>query len=162
MIGLVVITYVAEINVSSDLKKNIQEKLDTYKMNSSDLERKAGLSPTAVRKILLGTSLNPTLETIKAIASVFDCSIDELVGTRIVEERNKVSDAFLEKHNIDIKLFNDIVNFSCDHALSHKQDININDFMSFITETYKYCTVKKNSSVDKDFIEWFFSQKFKS
>lgn len=65
------------------LKDIIQDKLKEHKMNASDLERKAMLAPSSIRKILLGTSKNPTLETLNAICDVFNCSIDELVGRNL-------------------------------------------------------------------------------
>ncbi len=71
------------------LKDIIKSKLEEYNMNASDLERKAGLAPSSVRKILLGTSQNPTLETLNAICDVFHCSIDELVGREPISKNHK-------------------------------------------------------------------------
>ena len=71
------------------LKDIIQSKLEEYHMNASDLERKAGLAPSSIRKILLGTSQNPTLDTLNAICNVFHCSIDELVGRKQINKDYK-------------------------------------------------------------------------
>ncbi|MBP9752191.1 MAG: helix-turn-helix transcriptional regulator [Proteobacteria bacterium] len=145
----------------SQLKKNIQEKLDYFQMNSSELERKAGLSSTSVRKILLGNSQNPTLETLKAIADVFDCSLDELVGRRILEESNSAADDFIKKTDLKTELFLDIVHKSCECACQKNQQLKLNDFIDFILQAYKYCLMKKNGIVDNEFIDWYFNETFK-
>jgi len=144
----------------SQLKKNIQEKLDHFQMNSSELERKAGLSSTSIRKILLGNSQNPTLETLKAIADVFDCSLDELVGRRILEEKTSNTDDFIKKTDLNTELFLDIVHKSCDCVYQKNQQLKLNDFISFILQAYKYCLIQKNGIVDNEFIEWYFNETF--
>jgi transcriptional regulator with XRE-family HTH domain len=130
-------------------------------MNTSELERKAGLSATSVRKMLLGSSQNPTLETLNAIANVFECSIDELVGRRVLQEKNTESEIFKETSPLDSILFRDTVHKSCDCAMKRNQNIKLNDFVQFILEAYKYCQLKKDGNVDNEFIEWYFLQKFK-
>lgn len=62
------------------LKENILRILDERKMNPSELERRAMLAPSTIRKILLSKSPNPTLKTLLSISRVLGCSIDSLVG----------------------------------------------------------------------------------
>lgn len=144
------------------LRKNIQEKLNNFQINSSELERKAGLSATSVRKILLGNSQNPTLETLKAIADVFDCSLDELVGRRILEESDSTAENFIKKTDLKTELFLNIVHKSCECACQNNQQLKLNEFIDFIVLAYKYCLMKKNGIVDNEFIDWYFNETFKA
>lgn len=47
--------------------------------NKSDIARKTGLSRVAISNILNKKQKNPKIETLKKIAEVLDCSVDELI-----------------------------------------------------------------------------------
>lgn len=140
------------------LKEVLQTKLEEFEMTPSDLERKAGLSASSIRKLLNLEAPNPTLETLLAIAEVFKCSIDELVGKRI----GNFNDQFSTKlSNLNI-VFNGVLMQKIVENTSNylkKQDISdnnfkFNDVMNFIVETYNYCVVKKDGQFDENFHEW--------
>lgn len=140
-----------------NLKKNIQIKLDENQMNPSDLERKAGLSASSVRKILLGSSQNPTLETLRAIADVFGCSIDDLVGKRVFSNDSYESILF-KNLPWNSQLIKAIITATCDHIEKNKLHKTFEEVMVFVAKTYNYCLVKKGGTFDKDFHEWYIQQ----
>lgn len=47
--------------------------------SKSEIARKTGLSRVSVSKILNGKEKNPKLESIKKIAEVLECSVDEII-----------------------------------------------------------------------------------
>ena len=62
------------------IKAKINASLSETKRNVSLAERMAGVPENTIRNILEGTSKNPKIETLQAIAKFLDCSLDELVG----------------------------------------------------------------------------------
>src|SRR5580704_11655886 len=66
--------------MASYLQEQIQTRMDAKKLSIYALEKKAGLKRSAARNILQGFSKKPSAEALKAIASVLDCTVDDLVG----------------------------------------------------------------------------------
>lgn len=147
--------------LTQQLKQFIQEKLVSSKMNTSELERKAGLSATSIRKILLGSSQNPTLETLNAIANVFNCSLDELVGRRIIDNDKNLKKLSLKEN---LPLSTDLLSATLENSISlykkKEKEITLNEFINFVLETYQYCMLQKNGMFDKEFHDWYFEQTF--
>ena len=67
-----------------NIKDEIRDRLENKRLSISTLEKEAGLKKSAVSNILLDRSKKPSYETIKAIAKVFECSPEELIG---IEEK---------------------------------------------------------------------------
>ena len=127
-------------------------------MNPSDLERKAGLSVSSVRKILLGSSQNPTLDTLTAIANVFNCSIDELVGKRVFTNNRNDEDELIKDLPWNCDLIKKIIINTCDYIEKNELEKNFEEVINFVAKTYSYCLTKKNGAFDKDFHEWYIQQ----
>ena len=64
----------------SYLQSQIEQRRKICDLSIQALERKAGLKSSAVRNILNGTSKNPSVHTLRAIADALDCSILDLLG----------------------------------------------------------------------------------
>lgn len=142
------------------LKDIIQNKLEEYQMNPSDLERKAGLAPSSIRKILLGTSQNPTLGTLNAISNVFHCSIDELVGRKPINtDKEKLKKAV--QHDVEWKseLIQLIVDSTCNFIEENRLSPKFFCVISVISDTYTYCLDKKKGEFDASFHEWHLHKK---
>ncbi len=60
----------------------IELKLSEKNITPHVLGKKAGLAVSAIHKIIHGNVKNPTLKTLLAIARVFGCSLDKLVGNK--------------------------------------------------------------------------------
>lgn len=73
------------------IQKNIKEKLAIKGLNHMDLVRITGLKKSTVYGITEGTSI----ETIKAIASALDVTIEELIGE---QKRSKKLSALLKRY----------------------------------------------------------------
>lgn len=134
----------------------IQNKLDEFGMNTSELERRAGLSASSVRRILVGSIDNPTVETLSAIAEVFDCSIDELVGQRVRAKGS--SHDLLQISKLlpwNGKLFVDVTNATCDYLDNIKMELTLEQNLKAIIEIYKYCIIQKEGKFDNSFHQWY-------
>lgn len=141
------------------LSESIRIKLEENNMNPSDLERKAGLSSSVIRKILLGSSQNPTLETLDAISNVFDCTIDDLAGRVDKKPPHKENNLLLKDLIWSSELVKKIIN-SISSIIDKKNTcINMEDAITIIAEIYNYCVVKKDGKFDESFSEWYVNKK---
>lgn len=64
-------------------KQNLLLIMYEKNLRPSKLERKAGLAPSTIRKIIDSPHPNPTLKTLIAICKTLNCSIDELCGHKL-------------------------------------------------------------------------------
>lgn len=48
-------------------------------MNRSDVKRKVGVDPSALRKLESGRMYNPSIATLLALTMAYDCTLDDLV-----------------------------------------------------------------------------------
>jgi len=62
------------------LSANIKKLRKQHHLSQEELAKKAGITYSTLIKIESGLNKNPTLETLKKIASTFKIKIDELVG----------------------------------------------------------------------------------
>lgn len=63
----------------SNISANLKTLLDLYSMNILELSNKTEISHSAVYSLVQGTS-NPTLDTLTAVAAIFNINISQLVG----------------------------------------------------------------------------------
>ena len=140
------------------LKENIQIKLDENRMNPSELERRAGLSASSIRKILLGNSLNPTLDTLSAISEVFNCTIDELIGKRVVSHEKNHAEDLAQDLPWNNDLIKSIINVTCDYLEEKNINKDFGEVIKLVANTYSYYVMKKSTVFDKDFHEWYMQQ----
>ena len=141
------------------LKEILLHKLDENRMKSAELERKAGLSPTSIRKILSAESPNPTLETLMSIANVFQCSLDELVGNCVIRQHPPSEENISRNLKWNSHLMRDIFLSTCDYLEKYRLEKKFGEIITFIAETYNYCVLKKNGAFDREFHEWYIQQK---
>lgn len=147
-----------ENDLNYKLKETIQTKLSENRMNTAQLEKQAGLSPSAVRKILIGDSANPRLETLAAIAKVFDCTLDELVGKRIVSLQKNDTVTITQNLAWNQNLIKEIINATCEYIEESEIDKNFDEILDFIAKSYGYYMLKKDGVFDKDFHDWYIRQ----
>lgn len=62
------------------LSQNIKKLRKQYNLSQEALAQKAGVTYSTLIKIESGSNKNPTLETLKKISSVFNKTIDDLIG----------------------------------------------------------------------------------
>ena len=131
------------------IKAKINASLSETKRNVSLAERMAGVPENTIRNILEGTSKNPKIETLQAIAKFLDCSLDELVGN-IPKQHTK------PQTNVPLnsKLFTSIVEIINIHISKKNLKITFDQVMLIIEKSYTFCYEKRNQLADKEFIEW--------
>lgn len=62
------------------LSQNIRKLRKKRKLSQEELAKKVGITFSTLAKLESGVNSNPTLETLRKIADVFQISLDELVG----------------------------------------------------------------------------------
>lgn len=140
-----------------NLKKNLQGKLDEHNMNVNELEKQAGIRSNKVRKILLGYSHNPTVETLLAVSNVFCCSVDELLGNNIKDEEFYLSGEAIWDKNLLRTVFKETFDYICDKDVTP----SVKKIIYCIMEVYNYCLSKNKGEFDKQFFEWHVEKQFK-
>ncbi len=143
----------------STLKQMIELKLSEHDMSPHVLGKKAGLAMSAIHKIIHGNVKNPTLETLLAIARVFDCSLDELVGNKIITKTYKENSLLSSDVLWNNELMKKILKMTLDFIEQNELSLNLHETMYFILETYHYCLIKKHGEFDNAFFEWHIQQK---
>ena len=142
-----------------NIKDEIRDRLENKRLSISTLEKEAGLKKSAVSNILLDRSKKPSYETIKAIAKVFECSPEELIGipeeeynnlnTRLPEASvNKQIQWKPELYSNSVMAFNDF----CEQ--NNQFPKNYSSAISLIYEIYNFHLQKKTNVIDSDFVEW--------
>lgn len=138
--------------MATNLQKQLQTRLEAKNLSINALEKQAGLRRSAVRNIILGFSKKPSAEVLSSIASILECSVDDLIG-RSASTPNKFTPT-TGTHPWNEKLFIDAIK-ATSKALHDKQlDLKLEQVLAMATETYKYSLGKKSEHIDKDFINW--------
>jgi transcriptional regulator with XRE-family HTH domain len=136
----------------SNIKDIIKKKLEEQHKTVSLAEKLAGLQKNAIRNILNGNSLNPSIETCAAIAKVLGCSLDELIGNHLyVEPANNNSEIDQECR---LALFKEITNMLTDYVEKKRYDIKLFKVQQLVKESYLFALNKKGGKADQGFIEW--------
>lgn len=83
-------------NTSSDrtLICNVRDLLALHKMNEAELARQANIPKPTLHKILAGSTEDPRISTLQAIAKAFNITLDELYSPNIVQ---------IKQHKIQIQ-----------------------------------------------------------
>ena len=138
-----------------NLRTQIKNRIEAMDTNVRALERRAGLNIGTVNNILIGSSSNPTAETLKAIADAFDCSLDELLGRKIKTNNDK-DDNFknLKEYKWSPELFASIITEFNKQIKDRNLSVSSDKAMFIINEVYIYSLKKNKEIVDETLIEW--------
>lgn len=71
------------------IQREIRWRMEAAGQNQKSLARAAQLNETAIRDILKGRSKNPRVDTLKAIATVLDCTVNDLIGDAELRGENQ-------------------------------------------------------------------------
>lgn len=144
--------------MSNVIKDRLLQKMEMANINARDLERKAGLSLTAVSNILNGRSKNPTIETIAAIAQTLDCSIDELVH-EITPGISRSQPLEKEKsHEWNFFLLKETISYIEEYLKAKNYPLSFEEGMLLTKEIYTYSLGKPSKALDKQFAEWLINK----
>lgn len=143
----------------SALKKRLQQKLDQAQINVSELERRANLPLSTARRILLGNTRNPTLETIVAISNVLGCSIDELAREESFADSAKLKDEITFESELFVQLMDAIKWYLLHHKVPK---LTFNAFITYVVEMYEFSLTHPERKIDKHFVTWYLDKIFSS
>lgn len=138
------------------LKSLIKEKIENANLTVAELERLAHIPQGTLRRILVGDTKNPGIETLWSIARALNCRIEHLLGdgTSELEESN------LHRSPIIPKLYADCVTFATEYFTENKVTIPLSEAIDLIKEIYTYCVSQPDHSMDKRFARWFLNKHF--
>ena len=130
------------------LQRNLSKILEERQVQIPDAERRAGMNTNTIRHILTGSSKNPSLNTIKAIADSLDTTVDALMSD-LPQDLNATLNQ--EKLELFEKIVSAIINYLIKNKLS---DITFMKINQVIQEVYLYSIDSKPFVIDSRFIEW--------
>lgn len=130
------------------LKKRIVAYVTKYDMAISEFERKTDLGNAVVSRMLNGKVKNPSIDTVLKIASVLECSLDELFINRALDNQT-INKQVLVKYNID--LFRSICFYTIYFTTIHSEKLKNLTFIQVINilqEIYEACQIRKLKVID--------------
>lgn len=137
---------------------NLPQKIETYALNNNisinKLERKANLKPGAIRNILNGRSKRPTIETISQIAKALECSIDNLLNSDSIKEKDSSKNIKIENY----QLFESIINFVNKLLKQDNESIQYDKFCNIVAETYRYSIEYNKETLSYKFAKWLYKK----
>ena len=124
-------------------------------MNVRALERKAGLNIGTVNNILHGASANPTAETLIALATAFDCTIDDLLNRAIKSSKeSSATNQNFKPFKWNPTLFSSIVSELNKQLKTRAISINSDKALTLIQEVYLYSLKKNKEIAEESLVEW--------
>lgn len=134
--------------MSVALKEILKEKIKEKNISVAELERSAGVKISAVRNIINGTSKNPGIEVVQALAKALNCSMDSLCGLAGY-------DGTVHSLEYKIPLLRDTIQVMLDVLEKKKTSLSVQKFNALLLEIYSFFERKEDPKVDKDFVVWF-------
>lgn len=143
--------------MSDNLVQKLKDKMAEQRFSVAALEKEAGLKMHAVRNILHGRSKNPSIVTLKSIAKVLGCSLNELLGE---EEPNAESHPAAESTYTfeNRELFYAVSQLVLDMYKQTEKTIKMHEVAHLMTEIYTYSLINKKGQIDEEFSKWLFSK----
>jgi transcriptional regulator with XRE-family HTH domain len=145
-----------DTSVATNLKLQIKNHIESMGTNVRALERKAGLNIGTVNNILHGTSANPTAETLIALAKVFECTIDDLLNRKDIQESHKLgaNSKNFQTFKWNPTLFSSIVTELNKQIEDKHISINSDKALIIIHDVYLYSLKKNKEIVEESLVEW--------
>ncbi len=141
-------------SIAEQLQKRLKEK----NLSIREVERRADLKMNAVRNIISGVVRQPAAQTLKKIANVLDCSVDDLLQTEHVAYSSLISknETRLSLPLTDLDLFQRVVEVVILIAKEKGYELTIEQALNLIRGIYSFSSKKKQKDIDLDFVEWLF------
>lgn len=136
----------------SKLQFKLSELMTKKKITPTDIERRTGLNKNTITSILTGTSKNPSANTLRAIATALDVSLEFILSDGDIS-----IDALTPEQ---LRLFSEATAATVNFIIEEKIKFSFNKLITVIKEVYDY-TLKKQS-IDKIFIDWTVGKHAKS
>ena len=148
--------------MSSYLQQQIQTRREAKRLSIYALERQAGLKRNAARNILHGLSKKPSADSLKAIANVLECTVDDLVGpvneNYPIPTMLKTSTPSRGHHIWNKNLYIDTIELVSENMANKNLDLKLEQVIALISEAYKYSLAKETDKADQDFVKWLINK----
>lgn len=140
-------------NLPDRLKKYLQEE----GISVREFERKAGLPVSAVQNIINGRSQSPKLRTIKPIADILGCEVEELISqSKIVKKKvDTIKNAPWDFH-LYANCVNEVNEIFSDLKMNPRSKVAIEK----ISEVYFYSVEAQETEVNKRFARWLIKKNY--
>ena len=142
------------------LVKNIREQIvnraKEKNLSIMALEEKARINKGTANNIVHNKSLNPTIETLYAIAEVFECTVNDLIANPSDTNSQPPKD-----YELEVSLFWDTVECTLSNIKAKNIPMSMESTLSIIKQAYIFLLTKKNKKIDKEFIEWLIDNRAK-
>ena len=145
-------------NMTTPLARQIMTRAKARNISMSTLGKESGIKDQTIRNILAGRSRKPNAEVLHAIASILNCTIEELL---IDQELFQESDPSQSKEEIRNRpyqnpdLLIEVVNLVNNKVSESKKIPTIHQVLASIEEIYLHSFQKKKKKADHDFANWF-------
>jgi len=144
--------------MTTPLARQIMTRAKAKNISMGTLSKESGVKDQTIRNILAGRSRKPNAEVLHAIASILNCTIEELL---IDQELFQESDSSQSKAEIrnrpyqNPKLFLEVVNFVNSKVTQNKKTPTIHQVLASIEEIYLHSLQKDSKKIDQEFADWF-------
>jgi len=136
------------------LKIFIEQKISNtkYESNKSLFAREAKVNRDEIVRILSGKIKNPGVYTVSKIATVLNCSIDELLGKRSPSKQLLYANQNIFENTLFINSINYIFDYIRDNKLTNVQTGKI---FLVLDAIYNFCYINDLPCPDNKFSKWF-------
>lgn len=142
--------------MESFLQRRIKNYLNATGLSVSALERQAGLKINVARNILRGQSKKPSAETLQAIASVMECSVQDLLGVKKESFTSDIRPADDGSPLLDHpELLNEALQCTLRILQEKEHNVTVKQALIIAEEVYGYAMKKSPPHVEVAFVEWF-------
>lgn len=125
-----------DLKLSDKLIKNITYLVNKSGLSQLEIAALAKIPSTTLNGIIIGTSINPKLHTLAAIARVFDIHVAQLIG-EVPLNFSEITIPILSWHDLDVQKM----------LINHKIDENTNFISSGLITQNLVFALKVNSKI---------------
>lgn len=136
------------------LKFYIAQRIKELNINIYSLEKSSGLGSRAIRNIIDGSSKNPGIKVICAIALALNCSIDDMVGLqKDIKQPEKINRKYKWHTTLFLKVIQNVIKY----IEEKKYTISMEDVLYFIEKIYIFSI--DTLELDQKFLQWLIDEK---
>lgn len=149
--------------MTSIIAQKIKNRMAEKRFTVASLEREAGLKVHAVRNIILGKSKNPSADTLKAVADVLECTVDDLLSHEDSTTLSSPKDNEAERSLVKIsepELYFEVTQEALALFSSNSITPTFKDLSFIILEAYLYSIENNEGKTDRSFMKWLYSRNF--
>jgi transcriptional regulator with XRE-family HTH domain len=134
----------------SIIQKNLQKLIREHNLTIAVVERLAGLKKNNLYNIIRGTTKQPSIHVLKAVAEVFKITVNDLYSN---------DDLVESPYNEMLKLLNEICNMVIKEIMISQYNLTHSEITKIISEVYEWSTYNSMKVADYNYIKWILKQK---